>query len=183
METLHKKTIILYITTTVLLIAVIAIALLLFKKMQNRIIEVRNVRERIASIEKYDALYEEEVEKMEAVNQALALIEKEIVTKNTIPLVLSNIELLANDTFVEGEIISAQIVEQKGKAPYVSIEIKAQGTLEDLALFMKKIEQAKNESSIDRFSLTQSLEGEETGTAPGKNIWNLTATLFVLSYK
>lgn len=183
MEALHKKTIILYIGTLLVLIIVIGVSLLLFKKMQMRIIEVRSVRERIASIEKYESIYVEELKKIEDINASLSVIEKEVVTKNTIPLVLSNIERFAKDTAVSGEIVSAQIMEQKAKPAYVSIDVKAKGSLENLTSFMKKIEQSKSESSIERISLVQESNGEQQGTAPNNNVWELSTTIFVLSYK
>jgi Tfp pilus assembly protein PilO len=183
MEALHKKTIVLYIIALLALIVVIGASLLLFKKMQMRIVEVRSVRERIASIEKYESIYVEELRKIEDINTVVSVLEKEIVTKDTIPLILSNIERFGKDASVSGEIVSAQIIEQKGKPPYVSIDVKAEGSLEDLTAFMKKIEQSKSESSIEKISLVQEGGGEQQGIAPNNNVWELSATIFVLSYK
>jgi hypothetical protein len=183
MEALHKKTVLLYIVAMLTLILVIGVSLFLFKKMQDRIIEVRNVRERIASIEKYESIYVEELRKIEDINASLSKIEKEVVAKDMIPLLLSNVERFGKEVFVSAEIVSAQIIDQKGKPPYVSIDVKAKGSLENLISFMKKIEQSKSETSIEKISLVQGGNSEQQGIVSNNTTWELSATLFVLSYK
>lgn len=181
MQSIHKKTLILYIITIIILVIVTGVSLFLFKEMQKRITEVRNVKERVASIQKYESIYREELQKVEKIQESVALLEKEVVTQSAIPIVLSNIEALTAQAGVSGEIISAQIVSQKAKPSYVSIDIKAEGKKEQLITFMKLIEQSKNESSIEKFSLVQGVQTTET--RDGGAFWELTATLFVLSYK
>lgn len=181
MEHIYKKTLITYLLTILLLIGVIAGVLLVFQKIQLRIEAVRNVKERIASMEKYESIYIQEQQKFEAITNSLDTLRQEIVTERTIPLVLSNIELLAQESSIEAEIASAQIISPKGKPAYVSIDVKAKGSLEQLQQFMKKVEQSKSESSIEKFSLTQSVQGSEDAV-PQSNIWELSVTIFVLSY-
>jgi Tfp pilus assembly protein PilO len=176
LHTLYKKTISLYITVTVVLIVFIGASLLLFKEMKNRISAVRAIYDRIASIEKYESIYKEEKEKIDSIENSLMVLEKEIVTPTTLPLVLSGIELLGKDLLLTVEISSAQIISPRGKNPYASISIKTEGSYDQLLSFMNKIEDVRSESSIESFTLTQSILNNE-------NMWELMATIFVLSYK
>lgn len=179
MKTLYKKTISTYIGALVLFFALLTIVLFLFKRVQMRIVEVRVVNEKIASIEKYEGIYLQELEKIKNLEERLAFLDREIITESTLPLVLSNIEQLAKQSSVVAEITSAKVVTTKEKSSYGSIDIKAEGSFDNLTRFMKKIEQSRNEAVLQTFTLTGNVEKDQQLA----NQWDLSATIDILSYK
>lgn len=181
-----------YIATFISALLLVGAALLFMRfaaGMKNREQHVVEIRDRVASFElNKQALVEESV-RLEEIKSRIESLEQYVVTKDTIPTLLSDLEDRAKSYNIAFDISTANTT-RFGEKEKLSIEFVGEGTLFNVEAFLQSLLSQTYQVRFTRFNLhrlettntTVNPDGTEKVIASPITKWRVIAGIEVVSY-
>lgn len=191
---LKKHILVLAISIIGCVIAIIGIGIL-FATTNSKTTRVSEIKERLASYQKNKKAFEDEAKELRVLQERLSILEKHVVTSDSLPVLLSSLEGLASKNGIGFEITSVQTPIENEK-PKLLIEATAKGSYLGLRTFFAQLEHQPFQVKLKRLYLfseqaeTTSIETAGTLSGPkttkpviSKEVgWQGVVTIEVLSF-
>ena len=187
MKSLLRRHYIIFIFSTILLVASFFGLLAFVASMSKRLQRVMEVRDRLATFEQNKRTFADEAVEFEKIRERVALLEKNILTNASIPYVLSALEEMAKTKNIDFAITTAEIVSTKGPT-YLHVDFSASGTFENIEKLVDEILSQPYQTKFSRFSLyfNKNIESEagpeSVKIKPTTATWQLLAGIDIMSF-
>ncbi|MBP6858054.1 MAG: hypothetical protein KBC11_02600 [Candidatus Pacebacteria bacterium] len=177
-----------------LAITAVVVVILFFNRINVKMSNVTEVREKIASYQKDDKAFKDEAEKITGLESRLKKLESQIITTDNLPGLLSAFEKLALDNNTQLQITSVQtpVVEEKTK---LFVEFNVIGSYSDIQNYLSQTQKQIFQITITKIFLvsekveenissnTGVLSISKTKLTPSKSAqWKAFVTIEVLSF-
>lgn len=182
MKSLLRTHIIMAIVTAVAAVAVSVAFISFFSSMKVREHRVLEARDRLASFEQNRRVFSEEAKELEAIKARTASLERNILTEESIPPLLSSLEAMAKASGVDFTITGVENAAAEGTAGRLRIDFSASGSFAAVNSFVNSIRSQAYQVSFDRFSLYASGSDGASGKAASKSEWQLLAGIDIISF-
>lgn len=176
----------------VLVLVTALIALVVFgRAMEARKVRVLEVRDRLASFDQNKRIFSDEAKQFEIIKSRITALEGNIVTEESIPVLLSSLETLAKEEGVDFEItlVDTAVPEAtSGRTDQtLRIDFSASGGFANIQALTKKMQSQYYQVLFSQFSLFMTSSGQaqtRRATAPDAKAgqWQLLGRIDVLSF-
>lgn len=192
MNTIFRKHISSLIILIIFSLAILFGILFFFSSMGVKVSKVIEIQERIASYEKNKKAFAEEAKKLQTLQNRVVELESMVVTKESVPALLSTFESLAQGIGTDIEITSVQTLIENDK-PKLVVEFNTNGSYNQIHSFLNILQHQKFQIKITKLIFLSSQEEkipdeisptEKVKTLPSikEKQWQGVATIEILSF-
>lgn len=195
MNTILKKHILSLIVIIILGVVLLSGIAFLSFSMKVKMAQVIDTKERIASYQKNKKAFNEEVNKLKSLEERLVDLESKIITKENVPTLLSNLEILAQKNGTTFEITSVQTPIENDKVKLL-IEFNTKGSYNQIQSFLDQLQHQSFELKITKLflfseqgeSLSETTSGKlsvnksKASVVPKEKGWQGVTTIEILSF-
>ncbi len=178
MKTLLRRHTTMAISAALAAIAVTAAFFSFLSSMKIREARVIEARDRVASFEQNRITYSKEAEELEAIKTRIVSLEAHVLTAESIPPLLSELEAIAKSSSVKFTINGVENQSTvEGKPQRLHIDFSAEGSFAAISRFVDTLRSQSYQAAFTRFSL-YATGGEKASGAS----WQLLAGIDIISF-
>ncbi len=196
MDTLLRRHLVSLIITTLLTLGVLGGVLFLFSTMDTKLARVADIKERLASYQKNKKEFTEEATELKVLEARLRALESNIVTKATVPNLLSSLETLAGTSGASFEITSVDTPLQ-GEVTTLVVDCTVRGSYKQVQTFLDVLQHQSYQMQFNKlFLFSEESETQlpdtsgtltvgkkiKTASIPKETQWRGVMTFTILSF-